>query len=154
MKVAISAMSEDLKQEVNPVFGRCPGFVIMEIDGREIKEHSFVPNAAAQSGMGAGIAAAQAVASQGVQAVVSGNIGPNAFMVLNQSGIKVYQTVGLSVEQAIKQLAEGKLQEMSAASAPGHFGMGAGRGPGLGRGAGRGAGGRRGAGRGRGPPTQ
>ncbi len=158
MKVAISAMSEDLEQQVNPVFGRCPGFVIVEIDGKEIKGHSFVPNPAAQSGMGAGIAAAQAVASQGVQAVVSGNIGPNAFMVLNQSGIKVYQVQGLSIEQAAKQLGEGTLKEMSAASAPGHFGMGAGRDPGPGRGAGggagRGAGRGNGAGRGRGPPMQ
>ena len=151
MKVAISAMSEDLKQQVNPVFGRCPGFVIVEIDGKETRGHSFVANAAAQSGTGAGIAAAQAVASQGVQVVVSGNIGPNAFMVLNQSSIKVYQVHGLSIEETIKQLAEGKLQEMSAASVSGHFGMGAGRGPGFGRGAGSSGGGRRGAGRGRGP---
>jgi len=159
MKVAISASSGDLKQLVNPVFGRCPGFIIAEIEGKEVKGHSFVPNAAAQSGMGAGVAAAQAVASQGVQAVVSSNFGPNAFMVLNQSGIKLYQAQGLSVEQAVKQLGEGTLKEMSAASAPGHFGMGAGRGAGAGpgrggraagRGAGPGSGGGRGTGFGRG----
>jgi predicted Fe-Mo cluster-binding NifX family protein len=152
MKVAISAISGDTKQPVSPVFGRCPGFVIAETEGKQIKEHSFVPNAAAQSAMGAGIAAAQTVASQGVQAVISGNIGPNAFMVLNQSGIKVYQVTGLSIEQAVQQLAEGKLQEVPAASAPGHFGMGAGRGLGSGRGAGRGAGAGRRFGGGRSPP--
>jgi len=151
MKVAVSATTNDLSQPINPVFGRCLGFIIAELDGKEIKTHSFLPNLAAQTGMGAGIAAAQTVANEGVQAVISGNFGPNAFMVLNQSGIKVYQVFGLSIEQAIQQFAEGKLQEMPAASAPGHFGMGAGRGTGLGRGAGgRGRAGR-GFGGGRGP---
>jgi len=152
MKIAVSATSGDLSQPVNPVFGRCPGFVIAEVEGTGIKTQSFLPNPAAQTGMGAGIAAAQAVASQDVQAVISGNVGPNAFMVLSQSGIKIYQAAGLSVEQAIKQLAEGKLQEMPAASAPGHFGMGGGRGAGFGRGAGGRGRGRRGFGGGRGPP--
>lgn len=151
MKIAISAASNDLKQPINPVFGRCPGFLIIEIEGKEIKGHSFFPNAAAQAGMGAGIAAAQTVAGQGVQAVISGNVGPNAFMVLSQSGIKVYQAFGLSAEQAIQQLAEGKLQEMPAASAQGRFGMGAGRGAGFGRGTGGRGRARRGFG-GRGPP--
>ena len=134
MKIAISAISDDLEQQVNPVFGRCPGFLIVEVEGKELGKHSFVPNAAAQAGMGAGVAAAQAVAQQGVQAVISGNFGPNALMVLKQSGIKIYQASGLTANQAVKQFIEGKLQEIKAPSVEGHFGMGAGRGAGRGRG--------------------
>jgi len=178
MKVAISAVSEDLKQPVNLVFGRCPGYVIAEIEGKEVKETKFVQNPGMNTGMGAGIAAAQVVAGQGAQAVISGNVGPNAFMVLQQSGIKVYKVADLSVEQALKQFADGKLEEVKDSTAPGHFGMGRGagagmgqgqgtgqgagrgagagmgqgRGTGMGRGAGAGAGRGTGAGRGRGPP--
>ncbi len=152
MKIAVSAESNDLEQQVNLTFGRCPGFLIIEIEGKEIKEHSFIENQAMENPMGAGIAAAQTVANQEVQAVISGNIGPNAFMVLNQSKIKVYQAFGLSVKQAIEQLNEGKLQEMSVASASGHFGTKSSTGPGFGKGVGRGAGTGRGFGRGRGPP--
>ena len=129
MKIAVSAVSEDLEQEVNPVFGRCSGFLIIEIEGKEIKEHKFIENQAIKNPMGAGIAAAQTVASQKVQAVISGNIGPNALMVLNQSGIKVYQAFELNVKQAIEQLAKGKLQEISVASASNHFGMESNKGP-------------------------
>ncbi len=156
MKVAVSAVSEDLKQPVNLVFGRCPGYVIAEIDGKEVKETKFVQNPGISSGMGAGIAAAQAVASQNVQAVISGNVGPNAFMVLQQSEIKVYRVADLSVEQALQQFAEGKLEEVKSSTAPGHFGMGqgkgmgAGRGQGMGQGTGRGAGGGMGQGSGTG----
>ena len=161
MKVAVSAVSEDIKQPVNLVFGRCPGYVIAEIDGKKVKETKFVQNPGISTGMGAGIAAAQAVASQGVQAVISGNVGPNAFMVLKQSEIKVYRVVDLTVEQALQQFAEGKLEEVKDSTATGHFGieqgqrmgsgarMGQETGRGMGQGAGAGQG--RGAGRGRSP---
>jgi len=150
MKVAISAVSEDLNQQVTTVFGRCPGFIIVEIEETEITGHSFTPNQAATAAMGAGIAAAQTVVEQGIQAVISGNIGPNALMVLQQSGIKFYQAVGITVKQAAEQLAKGKLKEMTAPSAPGHFGIGPGMGLGRGAGMGRGRGMGRGAGRGKG----
>jgi len=161
MKVAVSAVSEDIKQPVNLVFGRCPGYVIAEIDGKEVKETKFVQNPGMSTGMGAGIAAAQAVAGQGVQAVISGNVGPNAFMVLQQSGIKIYRVTSASVEQALQQFAEGKLEEVKGSTAPGHFGMGqgagsgagtdaGGAGSGMGQGAGRGMGRGAGTGAGRG----
>jgi len=144
MKVAVSVMGNGMEQQVSPVFGRCNGFMVAELVGKESKKGNFVPNKSAGAAMGAGIAAAQQIAEVGVQAVIAGNFGPNAFMVLHQAGIKCYQAVEMSVEQALKQLSEGKLQQASQASAPGHFGMGTGRGAGMGSG--------RGAGRGRGPP--
>jgi predicted Fe-Mo cluster-binding NifX family protein len=41
-------------------------------------------------GGGAGIQAAQTVANRGVEAVITGQIGPNAVRVLNSAGIAVY----------------------------------------------------------------
>ncbi len=140
MNVAVSAVSNDIKQQVNPVFGRCPGYVIAKIEGKELKETKFVKNPGAETGMGAGIAAAQAVAGHSVQAVITGNVGPNAFAVLQQAGIKIYLTTGSSVEQALQQLAEGKLSEMPNSNVPGHFGIGKGAGFGGGRGMGQGPG--------------
>lgn len=145
MKIAISAVSEDLKQPVNPVFGRCNGFVIAETGEKELKKSSFAPNPAMSAGMGSGIAAAQAVAEQGAEAVITGNVGPNAFMVLQKAGIKVYQANGLSVEQAIAEFNNGKLKEIKSSNVAGHFGMGRG----FGRGAGRERAAGSGAGRGR-----
>ena len=153
MKVAVSAFSADLSQQVNPVFGRCPGFIIAEIEEKEIKNTNYIANNAMNSPRGAGIAAAQQVASQGVQAVITGNTGPNALMVLQQTKIKIYQAAGLVVEDALKQFIDGTLPEISAATGPG-FAPGAGRGMGAGKGQGMGAGRGQGmgAGRGRGPP--
>lgn len=132
MKVAVSANSKEPNQEISYVFGRCQGYVIAEIEGNEVKGSSFIPNPAFSTPMGAGIAAAQAVAAQGVEAVVTGNIGPNAFMVLHQSGIRVYKAGGVTVEKALQLLAEGKLQEITGPNVGGHFGAGPGRGRGTG----------------------
>ena len=141
MKVAISAISEKLDQEVTPVFGRCPGYIIAEIKEGKIENTRFLQNPGISTGMGAGIAAAQEVANQKVDAVITGNIGPNAFRVLNQTGIKVYNVSGITIENALQKLAQGNLEEVKGSTAPGHFGMNEnGRGPG------------RGFGRGRGPP--
>lgn len=161
MKVAVSAFEGKMEEKVNPVFGRCPGFVIAEVEGGKVKSSSFVENPAMSAGMGAGVAASQKVVEQGAEAVVTGNTGPNAFMVLQQSGVKVYRAAGQSVGEALKQLGQGKLEEMKGSNVAGHFGMqgagagrGAGRGMGAGRGAGFGSGQGAGRGAGRGPPKQ
>ncbi len=123
MKIAVTVASNDLKQKVNFVFGRCPGFLIIEVKGKKIKKKEFIENKAKDGAMGAGIAAAQTIANQGIKAVISGNIGPNAFRVLHESKIKVYQVSELSVEDAIQQFSEGKLKETNINSATGHFGL-------------------------------
>ncbi len=144
MKVAISANSEDINGQVNPVFGRCPGFIIAEVEDSEIKKHEFVGNDAMNAAGGAGIAAAQTVINQGVQAVISGNVGPNAFAVFKQSGIKFYPASGMGIQEAVKKMAEGALKETGNASVSPNFGMrgmgraGLGRARGAGRGFGRG----------------
>ncbi len=148
MKIAVSVMSDDLNSMVNPVFGRCAGFLMVEVDGKEIKNSSYIENESMSARGGAGIAAAQSVINQGAKAVISGNLGPNAFMVLKQMDIKVYQASGLSVKVAIEKLADGKLPEMTTSSVETNFGMGSGRGMGVGRGTGRGMG------RGRGLPIK
>ena len=104
---------------------------------KEIKGSSVVPNPAMSAAGGAGIMAAQAIIDQGVNAVITGNCGPNAYRIFAQAGIKVYLGSG-RVEDAVKALLEGKLQEMGSPTGPAKFGMGRGRG--MGGGFGRGGG--------------
>jgi len=128
MKIALSANSNDLNQLINPVFGRCLGFLIIEVEENKVKSSLFVENEAINAVGGAGIAAAQTIINKGVQAVISGNFGPNAFLVLNQAGIKLYQVAGETVQEAIDKLVAGELSEVSKSNVPDKFGMGAGRG--------------------------
>jgi len=132
---------------MDPRFGRCPFFVVVDLDS--MSEIS-IPNANVNAASGAGIQAAQEVAKQGVSALITGNIGPNAMQTLSAAKINVYQHQGgIAVRAALEAFQRGKLSKIDAPSVSAHAGMGQGRGPGQGLGrtkSGRGQG--QGAGRG------
>jgi predicted Fe-Mo cluster-binding NifX family protein len=139
MKIAISSSDGSLNGSIFPVLGRCPFFTIVTTgDGSEM-ENDSLQNPGGQAGGGAGIAAAQAIIDSGAETVITGNCGPNALEVLLQAGIRIYSATG-PIKDALKALAEGKLQEVKSPTAPGHFGMGFGRGQGPRRGFGGGRG--------------
>ena len=84
MKIAVSSQGDSLDAAASPVFGRCPIYLFVE---PETMEFEAVPNPAMNQAGGAGIQAAQFVVNQGVDAVLSGNLGPNAYDVLNAAGV-------------------------------------------------------------------
>ena len=124
MKIAVSAGGQDLDAQVDPRFGRCQYFLIIDTDTMEFE--SLANDSASASG-GAGIAAAQVIVGKGVEAVLTGNCGPNAFGVLNSAGIKVFTGASGTIREAIENYKTGKLQASSEATASAHSGMGRGR---------------------------
>ena len=132
MKLAISTTRPDLDAEVDPRFGRCQYFVIVDPDTMDLET---LENPGAASGGGAGIATAQAIAAKGVDAVLTGSCGPNAYQVLAAAGIKVVTGVAGKVRDAVQGYASGKLQAVSQPNVAAHSGMR--RGMGGGRGMGR-----------------
>jgi predicted Fe-Mo cluster-binding NifX family protein len=137
MKIAVSATSGGLDGQVNPMFGRCPYFVIVD---SETMKFEAIPNAAAGATSGAGIQAAQIVVNKGVQAVLTGNVGPNAFQTLSAAGINIVTDVFGTVREAIENFKSGQLQKITAPATPMGFGMGGGYGMGMGMGMRRGGG--------------
>ena len=130
MKVAVTSTGNDLASEVSPQFGRCPQYLVVDT---ETMEFEVVQNTAVGSAHGAGIAAAQLVASKGVKVVLTGNVGPNAYSALTASGIKIVTGVSGTVGDAVKRFNSGDYQSSGGPSVGGHFGTG-------GRGGGRGGG--------------
>ena len=82
---------------------------------------------------GAGIQAAQFVIEQGAQAVLTGNVGPNAYNVFQAAGVPIYLLTGGTVREAVEAYKAGRLPSAADASVQAHAGMGMGRG--MGRGA-------------------
>ena len=153
MKIAVSATGKGLDSQIDVRFGRCPNFVIVELDeqSKEIKGSEDLKNTATAQMGGAGISASQLVAERGVKAVITGNMGPRAFQVFSQLGISVYHGTG-TVREAVEKFAKGELTKVSEATVPMFMGKpgtggGSGAGAGIGRGMSQGMG--RGAGRGR-----
>ena len=137
MNIVVSATGGDLAAEASPVFGRCPVYIFVD---SETMAYEAIENPAVGTASGAGIRAAQFVAERGAQAVVSGNVGPNAFDVLDAAGVNVYLFGGGSVQQAVDAFKAGQLPSARGPSAPAHAGVGGGLRRGMGRGMGRGIG--------------
>lgn len=135
MKIAISASGTDLNAEVDPRFGRCQYFLIIDPNTMEFEK---LNNSGATAGGGAGISTAQTIVGEGVEAVLTGNCGLNAFQVLSAAGIKVITGVSGQVQNVIQNYKEGKYQSNAQPNVTDHFGMprGRGRGMGMGRGLG------------------
>ena len=125
MKIAITATAPDLDAIIDPRFGRCRYFVIADPDTMQFEA---LENSGAMAGGGAGIATAQTLAGKSVEAVLTGNCGPNAYEVLAAAGIKVVTGVSGKVRDAIQSYKSGVLKASSQPSVPGHFGMGGGMG--------------------------
>ena len=147
MKIAISAQGTDLSAQVDPRFGRCQYFVIVD---PETMQFETLENSNIMAGGGAGIATAQMIANKGIQVVITGNCGPNAYQTLSAAGVRIVTGVGGTVKEAIEGYKAGQFQSTSEPTVDAHFGMGIGPGTGMGGGAGRGMSGGTGKGTGRG----
>jgi len=137
MKIVVSAQGDNLDAPASPVFGRCPTYVFVDSDTLQFET---LPNPAMSQGGGAGIQAAQFVLNQGAQAVLSGNLGPNAFDVFQAAGVPAYLVPPGTVRQAVEAFKAGQLPPMGTANVAAHAGLGGGRRMGMGRGRGMGRG--------------
>lgn len=141
MKIAVTATGKTLDSSVDPRFGRCPCFLIVETDDLGLE---VVDNPNVTLGGGAGIQSAQLMADRGVTHVLTGNCGPNAHQTLSAAGVAVIVGCSGSVRQVIEQFKAGRLAPVGEPNVASHFGMGGGADPGAdvsgGRGAGRGGG--------------
>jgi predicted Fe-Mo cluster-binding NifX family protein len=146
MKIAVSSSGNDLDSQVDPRFGRCAYFVIVETDDMGFEAFE---NGSIAMGGGAGIQAAQFVASKGAKAVITGNVGPNAVQTLSAAGVETFVGQSGTVREAMERYTKGKINSTSTPNVADHYGMGSGAG--MGRGMGMGGG--RGMGRGMGSPA-
>jgi len=120
MKIAITSRGSDLKAEVDPRFGRCAYFILIETDTDEFEA---IENTGALGMGGVGIQSGQMMADKGVKVVITGSCGPNAFQTLQAAGIKVITGATGTVQETVEKFKSGKLKAISKADASAHSGM-------------------------------
>lgn len=165
MKIAVTATGASLDAQVDPRFGRCPYFLIIDTDTMAFEA---IENPNLALGGGAGIQSGQLMAEKDVQFVLTGNCGPNAHRALSAAGIQIIVGCSGVVREVVEQFKAGGLAAAGAPNVASHFGMGMdsapsvpqdqpfapqqapmpGGAPGMGRGMGMGGGGGRGMGMG------
>ena len=119
MKIAIPAAGNDVNANLDPRFGRARYFLVADTETGAVEAHDNTQNL--DAAQGAGIQAAQNVVNLGVAAVISGNVGPKAYRVLNAAGIKIYLCERTTVADAVQRFKAGELKEIDAANVAGHW---------------------------------
>jgi len=119
MKVAVTAQGSEPSSPVDPRFGRAKYFVIVDT---ETDEFSAADNAMNLNALqGAGIQAGRTVAELGVEAVITGHVGPKAFSTLAAAGIPVYTGATGTVAEAVQKFKDGALAEAGGADVESHW---------------------------------
>jgi len=120
MKIGITSTGENLDADVDQRFGRCKYFLIVDADSMEFE---VLSNENAMASGGAGIQTAQTIAKTGVESVVTGNVGPNAFQTLSAAGIKVFTGASGTIKESIEKYKKGELKETESPNVDSHSGM-------------------------------
>ena len=120
MKLIVTATAPELEAPVDPRFGRGAYFIVVDGETLQWQAHE---NQGVNAAGGAGSQAAQFVAQQSADAVISGDFGPNAHLALAAAEIKMY-LLGPSktVSEAVANFTAGKLAQVSAPTGAGHHG--------------------------------
>jgi len=115
MKIAISTEKDSIESLIDQRFGRCKYFLVVDTEKNELVK--AVENEGAIQGHGAGIKAAQQIGELGVEAVITGDIGPNATNVLEQLGIKTYHASG-TAKEAVEKFNNNELKGITEIAEP------------------------------------
>ena len=111
MRIAITSQGPDLKSQVDPRFGRARYLIVIdtETDKSSALDNSRNLNAA----QGAGIQTVKDLVNEGVDAVVTGHVGPKAQEALEASQVQVFLGASGTVQDALGELEAGQLTPLS-----------------------------------------
>lgn len=121
MKIAVSSDGDTIDSNVDQRFGRCKYFIIANIENKKIIKSEAVLNEGAVQGHGAGIRAAEQVGEFNVEKILTGQLGPNATVVLGKLGITPYHASG-KAKDAINKFLNNELKPISETAEP-HSGI-------------------------------
>ena len=119
MKVAVTSQGNEPSNEIDLRFGRAKWLIVFDTETGDFQAHDNGLNL--NAAQGAGIQTGRNVAELDVEAVITGNVGPNAFKTLNAAGVKVFLAEKQTARQAVDSYKAGELKEVDQANVEGHW---------------------------------
>lgn len=124
MKICLTALGDNLDSKIDVRFGRAKNFIVVDLDeyfkGKE-KFEVIGNDQNLNSVNGAGIQSAQNVVNLKVNAVITGNCGPKAFMILKAENIKVFLAKDITIKEALEKYKNSELELLDSANVEGHW---------------------------------
>ena len=109
MRVAVSVDdSNGLDSVVSSHFGRCPYYILVDLDGQEVKQVNAVANP--NYGRHAPGTVPTFIQDQGADVMLAGGMGRRAIALFQQYGIQAATGAAGSVRHALEQYLGGELQ--------------------------------------------
>ena len=109
MRIAISAENQNgLDGPVSPHFGRCPCYILVDVEGREVTAVTAVDNP--YYGKHAPGQVPGFIHSQGADVMLAGGMGRRAVNFFQQYGIEAVTGASGTVQQALQSYLGGDLQ--------------------------------------------
>ena len=105
MKLAVTAKEPSLDAAIDPRFGRCAFFVLIETDGMKVQG---IQNPYVTASGAAGTRSAQLLIDNEVECLLTGRCGPNAQEALAAAGIEVVTDCHGSVADAVAAYRSGQ----------------------------------------------
>jgi predicted Fe-Mo cluster-binding NifX family protein len=115
MKIAFTAGEPQFEAELDPRFGRCAYFLIVDTETQDWKA---MQNPAIEAMGGAGPQAVEFLVDQDVKAVVSGNIGPNAYTALEAAGIRIFSSQVDQISTLFSKFLADQLEQITRPTGP------------------------------------
>ena len=119
MKVVITAQGNELSSKMDLRFGRARWLIVFDTETECFQAHDNELNL--NAAQGAGIQTGRNIANLGADAVITGNVGPNAFKTLSAAKIKVFLAEKQTTQQALDSYRNGDLMEVDQANVEGHW---------------------------------
>jgi predicted Fe-Mo cluster-binding NifX family protein len=109
MRIAVSAdNSNGMNSVVSPHFGRCPYYILVDLDGQEVRRVNAVTNP--NYGRHAPGTVPTFIRDQGADVMLAGGMGRRAIALFEQYGIQAATGAAGSVRHALEQYLGGVLQ--------------------------------------------
>ncbi len=119
MKIAVTAQGKTLSSDIDLRFGRAKWLIVFNTESDDFEAYDNTVNL--NAAQGAGIQTGQNIANLGVEAVITGNVGPNAFKTLNAADVKIFLADKQTVAEAVESFRAGKLKPVDHANVDGHW---------------------------------
>ncbi|MDG6242833.1 MAG: NifB/NifX family molybdenum-iron cluster-binding protein [Methanolobus sp.] len=120
MKICVTAIKPSLEAPVDPHFGRCNYFLMVDPVTMDFK---YINNRHVSASGGAGVQAAQETIGEGIDVLITGSVGPNAYSLLSSENVTIKSFCSGSVREAIEAYRSGSLENIDAANSPGKHGL-------------------------------
>lgn len=119
MRIAVTAKEPSAESPMDPRFGRAAWFMVFDTEKNQWEQHENSQNL--HAAQGAGIQAGQTIISLDVNVLISGNVGPKAFAILEAGDIAIYMSKANSVKEAVDAYQDRSLEKQSNPNVEGHW---------------------------------